>query len=78
MTHPLDNQTETEQNTPTLIGVPYDGNSSFLSGAAEAPPLIRQALFSTATDLWTEEMVDLRQAGRLEDGGISLSSPARM
>jgi agmatinase len=52
---------------PTLIGVPYDANSSFLLGTAEAPPLIRQALFSPAAYLWTEELIDLD--GVLDDAG---------
>ena len=40
--------------TPTLIGIPWDVNSSFLRGAAAAPPLVRQALFSPASNMWTE------------------------
>ena len=42
-----------------LIGFCYDHNSSFLRGAAEAPPLIRAALFSDAGNLWTESGIDL-------------------
>ena len=34
--------------SPRLIGLPYDASSSFLQGAAEAPPLIRAALHSPA------------------------------
>jgi arginase family enzyme len=36
--------------SPTLIGIPWDVNSSFMRGAAAAPPLIRQALFSPASN----------------------------
>ncbi len=57
----------------TLIGVPYDANSSFLRGPAEAPPLIRQALFSPATYLWTEELIDL--GGVLDDAGDLVLAP---
>src|SRR5262249_48415235 len=42
-----------------LIGFCYDDNSSFLRGAAGAPPLIRAALFSDAANLWTESGIDL-------------------
>ena len=55
--------------TPTLIGIPWDVNSSFLRGAAAAPPLVRQALFSPASNLWTEFQVDLGAPGRLADAG---------
>ena len=37
-----------------LVGFRYDENSSFLRGAAEAPPLIRSALASDASNAWTE------------------------
>ena len=54
---------------PTLIGIPWDANSSFLRGAAAAPPLVRQALFSPASNMWTEFGVDLAAPGRLGDAG---------
>jgi len=54
---------------PTLIGIPWDANSSFLRGAAAAPPLVRQALFSPASNMWTEFGVDLAAPGMLGDAG---------
>jgi arginase len=54
---------------PAIVGFPYDGSSSFQRGAAEAPPLIRQALHSDATNPWTEQLVDLGVPGVLEDDG---------
>lgn len=42
-----------------LIGFPLDGNSSFLQGAAEAPAVIRQELYSDCGNLWTESGIDL-------------------
>ena len=51
-----------------LLGVPYDAASSFLRGAAAAPPLIRQALWSEAGNAWTEAGLDLR-AAPIEDAG---------
>lgn len=55
--------------TPTLIGLPYDGSSSFLRGAAAAPPVIRQALHSPAGNAWSETGVDLGVPGALNDAG---------
>jgi agmatinase len=60
--------------TPTLIGIPWDVNSSFLRGSAAAPPLVRQALFSPASNMWTESRVDLGAPGPLADAG-DLSLP---
>jgi len=54
---------------PSLLGIPYDGSSSFLRGAAGAPPLIRQALRSPSTNSWTEALVDVSARGVLEDAG---------
>ena len=56
-------------STPTFIGIPWDAHSSFLRGAAAAPPLVRRALFSPASNLWTELGVDLGTPGRLADAG---------
>jgi arginase len=51
---------------PQLIGIPYDASSSFLRGAAAAPPLIRAAMFSPAGNNYTEHGADL---GQLADAG---------
>ncbi len=42
-----------------LLGVPNDANSSFMKGAAEAPPAIRRALHSPSSNLSTESGLDL-------------------
>jgi agmatinase len=57
---------------PTLLGVPYDAGSSYLRGAADAPALIRRALFSPASNLWTETRVDLGAGGPSQTGGCVL------
>ncbi len=49
----------------SLIGFPCDINSSFMRGAADAPPLIRKALNSSSTNLWTESGIDLD--GKIDD-----------
>ena len=46
----------------------YDGSSSYLRGAADAPPLIRAALWSEAGNPWTELGIDL-SAAPLDDEG---------
>jgi arginase len=52
-----------------LLGIPFDGNSSYLRGAALAPSAIREALRSGSSNLWTEDGVDLSEAGALTDTG---------
>ena len=50
-----------------LVGFRFDENSSFIRGAAEAPPLIREAFFSDASNLWSETGVDLGRQGIIFD-----------
>ena len=52
-----------------LVGFPYDDNSSFMKGAADAPPLIRAALRSDASNLWSERGIDLGDAGLFFEAG---------
>ena len=52
-----------------LVGFPYDDNSSFMKGAADAPPLIRAALRSNASNMWSEPGIDLGDAGLFFDAG---------
>jgi arginase len=54
---------------PCLIGLPYDASSSFLRGASDAPPLIRQALRSPAGNDWSERLHDLSDDQVLGDAG---------
>lgn len=53
-----------------LLGIPYDAGSSFLRGAAEAPPVIRDALWSEAGNSWTESGIDLREAPLDDEGDL--------
>lgn len=55
--------------TVALLGLPWDGGSSFLRGAAAAPPAIREALHSPSTNLSTECGLDLGDEPRLRDRG---------
>lgn len=52
-----------------LIGAPTDRNSSFLRGAAKAPPLIRAALFSDHGNMAAESGVELGLDVLLGDAG---------
>ena len=41
-----------------VLGVPDDINSSFMRGSSAAPPLIREALFSASSKLFSESGLD--------------------
>lgn len=53
---------------PCLLGVPWDLSSSFVRGAAAAPPLIRRALWSPSTNTATELGIAI-EPGSLDDAG---------
>jgi arginase len=55
--------------TPVVVGIPFDGQSSYLRGAGEAPSKIREAMNCEASNKWTELGVDLGAAGIFEDAG---------
>ena len=52
-----------------IVGVAFDGNSSWKAGAALAPPRIRAAFFKPSSNLWTESGVDLGAPGIFADAG---------
>jgi arginase len=62
-------EVEAEMVSISLLGIPHDENSSFMKGAADAPPLVRRELHSDAYSLWSETGVDLSVAGRFADHG---------
>lgn len=53
----------------SLLGIPNDDGSSFLRGAAGAPPEIRRALRSPSSNLATENGLDLGHEPRFTDAG---------
>lgn len=55
--------------TIAVIGIPFDGHSSFLKGPALAPPAIRQAFHSPSSNSCTEHTLDLCNESRLLDLG---------
>jgi len=54
---------------PTLLGIPFDVNSSCLRGGAGAPGKIREALRCDASNQWSELGVDVGAAGAFADAG---------
>ena len=52
-----------------LIGFRSDENSSFMKGAADAPPQIRAAFRSDASNSWSEAGIDLGAEGTFFDAG---------
>lgn len=68
----MNQQSDNPAAQPTrlaLVGFRYDENSSFMKGAADAPPQIRAAFRSDASNLWSESGVDLGVDGTFFDAG---------
>lgn len=63
---------------PALIGIPWDEMSSFMRGAAEAPPLIRAALFSEASNSFSESGIEVRRELIDDAGDIEVVSGEAM
>jgi arginase len=55
--------------TISLLGIPFDANSSYLRGPAQAPKAIREELYSGSSNLWTEDGVDLGRKNSFHDSG---------
>src|SRR5260370_16839769 len=55
--------------TPVILGIPFDANSSWLRGAAAAPPIIRVAFHSFSSNSCTDTGVDLCAEGTYCDAG---------
>ena len=55
--------------TISLLGIPFDANSSYLRGPAQAPQAIRDELYSGSSNLWTEDGIDLGRKGTFHDAG---------
>lgn len=62
--HITDDSKSIRPGDVVVLGVPWDGSSTFLRGAAEAPARIRQALLSPARNLTSESGLDLGQESR--------------
>jgi len=53
-----------------LVGFRSDANSSYLRGAADAPPLIREALFCESSNPWTENRRELSRDAFYDAGDL--------
>jgi len=62
------------ERMPTLLGIPLDGNSSYLRGAAGAPVKIREAWRCDASNEWSELGTDVGAEGAFADAGDLLLS----
>ncbi len=51
------------------MGIPFDQHSSFCRGSAKAPPQIREAFYSDASNLCAENGMDLGQSDGWQDMG---------
>jgi arginase len=58
-----------EPGTVVILGAPSDENSTFMRGAAHAPPRIREVLHSGAMNLCAENGIDLGADPRWHDLG---------
>ena len=58
-----------EIGKPVVVGIPFDGHSSYLRGAASAPQRIREDFRCDASNRWSELGVDLDVAGVYDDAG---------
>jgi agmatinase len=65
----MTNLRSAKPGTPVLLGIPFDANSSWLRGAAGAPPIIRVAFGSDSSNCWTENGVNLSEPGAYCDAG---------
>jgi agmatinase len=53
-----------------LVGFRSDSNSSYLRGAADAPPIIREALFCESSNPWTENRRELGRDAFYDAGDL--------
>jgi arginase len=56
-------------NMISLLGIPLDKNSSFLAGAALAPPKIREAFNSDSSNYYSESGIDMKNSNEWSDLG---------
>lgn len=61
---------------PCLLGVPWDLSSSYIRGAAAAPPLIRRALWSPSTNSATEIGIAIEPEALDDAGDLELGADA--
>src|SRR5579864_405345 len=68
----FDRELQMKTSKPTLLGIPFDANSSYLRGPADAPPLIRQAFHCDSSNSSTESGIELGSESVLDTGDLKL------
>ncbi|HWY55497.1 MAG TPA: agmatinase [Terriglobales bacterium] len=68
----MPSQQTPQPGTPVLLGIPFDANSSYVRGAAGAPPLIREAFRSESSNSFSESGVELSAENLLDAGDLEL------
>jgi len=63
---------------PAIIGIPWDENSSYLRGPAEAPPVIREAFACESANLWSESGIDFGASPIFDAGDVESLTGAAM
>jgi agmatinase len=63
---------------PVLLGIPWDESSSYLRGAAAAPPLIREAFHAESSNPWAENGIELSADNVGDAGDLEPASGAAM
>jgi agmatinase len=82
--HPQERSQGARPVEVTLLGLPTDENSTYMRGAAEAPPRIREALHAGSSNLYAENGLRVRPASRdlgaeprfTDQGDVALGSGA--
>ena len=60
----------------SIIGIPTDTNSSFMSGASQAPPIILREFNSDATNKFSENGIDLGEENIwIDRGNLTIDEP---
>jgi arginase len=63
-----------QSGTPVLLGIPFDANSSYLRGPADAPALIRGAFHCESSNSSSESGIELSSETVLDAGDLEFSS----
>ena len=72
----IDSIKSTGRHKLALIGFPLDTHSSYMKGAALAPPLIRKAFHCESSNKWSETGIDLGEEDTFIDvGDLEFHSP---
>ena len=67
---------KTDVKSIKLMGIPFDDNSSFMFGAAQAPKMIREGFQSHASNMCAENGLDLSESSDWEDlGDLDIDDP---